>query len=70
MKGEMEMENLDAMSIEDLELAEKCFRTLATYAGVKIEAIRNRIEGDIKKALVQEQFCDQLYASLPEEYRW
>ncbi len=63
-------ENLDCMDIEDLRKAAHAYEKLARYANKKIRAMTLRLEGSITAALDAEQTCDDIYKSLPKEYRW
>jgi hypothetical protein len=65
-----EIPNLDAMDVEKLVQAEKAFRELYQYSLYKKWAIIAREEGDIDGALSYEDDADNVYARIPEEYRW
>jgi hypothetical protein len=65
-----EIPNLDAMDVGELVVAEKAFRELYQYALYKKWAVMERKEGDIDGALSYEKDADNVYARIPEEYRW
>jgi hypothetical protein len=65
-----EIPNLDAMDVGELVKAEKAFRELCKYSLYKKWAVTARKEGDIDGALSYEKDADNVYARIPEEYRW
>jgi hypothetical protein len=45
-------------------------RELGHYAWNKLTAMGCRKRGDVSSALVYEEICDRIYATLPEWARW
>ena len=64
------MPNLDCMTLDDLYAASRVFRKLADYARIKREAMRNRLEGNIDRAVRLEADCEFIYTNLPPWARW
>jgi len=64
--------NLDDMTIDPHELRQfgRDLTTLASYALTKANAMDNRKAGKIAIAQLDEQRCEQLYNTLPPEWRW
>ena len=64
--------NLDAMEIADLEIVarEHQSKGYRQYAFNKINAIKNRLAGDVKIALECEKSCEFIYSLLPSYLKW
>lgn len=45
-------------------------KNLRNYAANKSTAIRCRLRGDIRAALMYEDICERIFAGLPEYARW
>ena len=70
MNAQFETPNMDAMDMNDLRSLARVFDTLSQYATWKAEAIAYRKSGNTNQALKNEARCEQIYKSLPKEYRW
>lgn len=62
--------NFDAMDPSDLDEIVPPLRDLLSYTMTKAAAMRNRAAGQITEAQRLEQICEDLYAALPESWRW
>jgi hypothetical protein len=62
--------NLDAMSPEDLRTFADNAGRLASYASLKVSALRERAEGRVDDAIRAETICEQIYHLLPDDWRW
>jgi len=45
-------------------------QNIRAYARMKLRAMRCRLDGQIQAALNYEGCCDEIYARLPDEYKW
>jgi hypothetical protein len=62
--------NIDAMTADELRKLSNELLHLSTYANLKAQAMERRAEGEINAALRAEALCEQLYQTLPDEWRW
>lgn len=62
--------NLDAATFEELIDYEQAFGRLRKYALISRQARTYREAGFINAALEQEKLLENIYKSLPEEFRW
>jgi hypothetical protein len=67
-----EVPNLDGLTTDPEELREvaRAFDLLAKYASWKAAAMRQRLEGDVERAMRNERYLEGLYQELPEWARW
>ncbi len=67
-----EAPNLDALTIcpQEMDDAQEVLTTLAEYARMKAQAMRQRMRGNIEGALIHEATCERIYALLPQWARW
>jgi hypothetical protein len=67
-----EVPNLDGLATDPEELREVAwaFELLAKYARWKAAALRQRLEGDVERAMRNERRLEHLYQELPEWARW
>jgi hypothetical protein len=66
----MNVPNLDAMTPEELRDLCDDLQRLALYAMNKATAMQRRAAGKINDAIRAEAICEQIYQSLPDEWRW
>jgi hypothetical protein len=66
----LKLPNLDAMEAEELREFSDHFGRLALYAMNKASAIDRRQQGRVVDALRCEALCEQLYQTIPDDWRW
>jgi hypothetical protein len=62
--------NLDCMTEDDLRAVAVELRRMAHYADSKLLAMRQRLDGDITRALYTEAQCERIYKQMPDNWRW
>jgi len=65
-----DIQNLDAMTPDELTEASDAFRMLSLYAAKKARAMRERGNGNITSALSIERACERIYQALPQSFCW
>lgn len=68
----IDVPNLDDATTDPKELWEfgRRLTLLAGYAAMKAQAMSNRAAGKIELAQLDEDYCQRMYESLPQEWRW
>ena len=62
--------NPDVADPRDLRAWAVHLARVGVYCTTKAEAMTYRANGDIRAAAFRDNICDQIYKSLPDDWRW